>query len=377
MKAVLIGPASPLRGGIANFNESLELAFIKKGIDAEIVSFYFQYPSFLFPGKTQKADGKLDSRLKIKSLISSINPYSWIKTALYIKKLQPDIVIVQYWLPLMAPALGSILKLIGKKNRPKIISIVHNAQPHEKRPGDKLFTRYFARQCDGFICLSKSVLEDLSMFTGSIHKIFVPHPVYDIFGEKVSKVEAREKLGIAKDEKVILFFGIIRRYKGLELLLNSMAQDEVRKQNIKLLIAGEFYEDKQPYLSQIEALNLGNQVIIVDKFISTEEVKYYFCAADLVAQPYLNATQSGVTQIAYNFERPMLVTNVGGLAEIVPDKKVGYVTEIDSKSIATAINDFYENNREADMSKQVAIEKLRFSWNSMVDSIIHLAENLK
>ena len=377
MKAVLIGPASPLRGGIANFNESLNLAFIKKGIDAEIMSFYFQYPSFLFPGKTQKVDGKIDIRLKIKSLISSINPYSWIRTALYIKKIQPDIVIVQYWLPLMAPALGSILKLLGQKKRPKIIAIVHNAQPHEKRPGDKLFTKYFARQCDGFICLSKSVLEDLSMFTSSTHKIFVPHPVYDIFGEKVSKVEAREKLGIAIDEKVILFFGIIRRYKGLELLLKSMAQDEVRKQNIKLLIAGEFYEDKQPYLSQIEALSLGNHVIIEDKFISTEEVKYYFCASDLVAQPYLNATQSGVTQIAYNFERPMLVTNVGGLAEIVPDKKVGYVTEIESKSIAAAISDFYENNREVEMSKQVAIEKLRFSWGSMIESIIHLAEDLK
>ena len=376
MKAVLIGPAFPLRGGIANFNESLNFAFIKKGIDAEIVSFYFQYPSFLFPGKTQKVDGKTDIRLKIKPLISSINPYSWIRTALYIKRIQPDIVIVQYWLPLMAPALGSILKLLGQKKRPKVIAIIHNALPHEKRPGDKLFTKYFTHHCDGFICLSKSVLNDLSIFTSNVNKIFVPHPVYDIFGEKVSKVEAREKLGIGINEKVVLFFGIIRRYKGLELLLNSMAHDEIRKQNIKLLIAGEFYEDKQAYLSQIEALNLGKQVIIEDKFISTEEVKYYFCAADLVAQPYLNATQSGVTQIAYNFERPMLVTNVGGLAEIVPDKKVGYVTEIDSKSIAKAINDFYENKREAEMSKQVAIEKLRFSWDSMVEKIIQLSENI-
>jgi D-inositol-3-phosphate glycosyltransferase len=377
MKAILLGPAHPLKGGIANFNESLAIAFIKNSIETEIVTFYYQYPAFLFPGETQKAEGKAPYSLKIKSLISSINPWSWIKTARFIAHESPDLVIVQYWMPFMAPALGTILRFMSKKHVPKVIAIVHNAKPHEKRFGDNVLTKYFANTCHGFVCLSKSVLTDLDDYTYNPNKVFVPHPVYDIFGDKISKKEARKYLGIKDEEKVLLFFGIIRKYKGLELLLNSLAEEKVKNLGVKLIVAGEFYEDKQHYLALANRLNLSDNIIFTNKFIPTESVKYYFCASDIIVQPYLNATQSGVTQIAYNFERPMLVTNVGGLAEIVFDKHTGYVTEVDAKSIAEAIVDFYVNNREATMSANVALEQYRFTWHAMVDAIINLSENLK
>jgi D-inositol-3-phosphate glycosyltransferase len=376
MKAVLLGPAHPLRGGIANFNESLAIAFIKNSIETEIVSFYYQYPSFLFPGKTQKAEGKAPYSLKIKSLVSSINPWSWIKTARFIAHESPDLVIVQYWMPFMAPALGTILRFLNRKHVPKVIAIVHNAKPHENRIGDVAFTKFFANSCHGFICLSKSVLTDLDEFTFNPNKVFVPHPVYDIFGDKVSKKEARKFLGLNDDERVLLFFGIIRKYKGLELLLNSIATEKVKKLNVKLIVAGEFYEDRQYYLNLTNKLNLKENVIFIDKFIPTDNVKYYFCGSDIIVQPYIDATQSGVTQIAYNFERPMIVTNVGGLAEIVFDKHTGYVTEVNSDSIADAITDFYDNNREETMSANVALEQYRFTWHAMVDAILNLSENL-
>jgi D-inositol-3-phosphate glycosyltransferase len=377
LKAILLGPAHPLRGGIANFNESLGIAFIKNSIETEIISFSFQYPTFLFPGKTQKSDSKAPENLTIHSLLSSVNPITWWRTANYIKKQSPDIIIVQFWLPLMGMALGSVIRLLGKKNRPRIVAVVHNAKPHEKRFGDEFLTKYFLNVCDGFVTLSKSVLDDLTEFTDNTNKIFVPHPIYDIFGDKVEKDEARDFLELDKQARIILFFGIIRKYKGLGLLLKALAIDRVRKLNLKVLVAGEFYEDKNQYYQQISEYGLKDSVIISNKFISNDEVKQYFCAADLIVQPYLSGTQSGVTQIAYNFERPMLVTNVGGLAEIVFDGKTGYVTELDEESIANALVDFYENNREAEMSKNVAEEQYRFTWHAMVDAITGLTEKIQ
>lgn len=377
MKALLLGPAYPLRGGIANFNESLAVAFIKNSIDTHIVSFYFQYPSFLFPGKTQFTKNKPAHFIEIKSLLSSINPISWYKTAKYIEQENPDVIIVQYWMPFMAPALGSVLRLIRRKKAPKVIAIVHNAKPHEKQPGATMLTKYFMNVCHGYISLSKSVLKDLDEFTANPNKIFIPHPVYDIFGDKVSKNEARKHLSIGLQERVICFFGIIRKYKGLELLLNAMANPSVRDLNLKLIVAGEFYDNKQFYYDLVKTLNIESNVVFTDKYIPTSEVKYYFCASDMIVQPYSDATQSGVTQIAYNFERPMLVTNVGGLAEIVFHNHTGYVTDVNAESIALSISDFYLNHREEEMSANVAMEQYRFSWHNMVDAILNLTENLQ
>lgn len=377
MKAILLGPAHPIKGGIANFNESLAIAFIKNSIETEIVSYYYLYPSLFSPNKTLKAEGKAPFSLKIKTIVNSFNPFSWIKSARFIAHESPDIVIVQYWLPFMAPALGSILRLLNKKHVPKIISIIHNVKPQNERFYNVAFTRYFLNSCNGFICLSKSQLNDLEVFTTNPNKVFVPHPVYDIFGDKIEKSEARKFLGINDDDRVLLFFGIIKKYKGLELLLNSMATEKVRKLKVKLIVAGEFFEERSHILSLVNKLNLKDNIIFSNKFIPTDNVKYYFCSADIIVQPYIDITQSGVTQIAYNFERPMIVTNVGGLADIVFDKHTGYVTNVNADSIADAIVDFYDNNREDVMSANVALEQYRFSWHAMVDAILNLSENIK
>lgn len=376
MKAVIVGPAHPFRGGIANFSEALCQSFLENGIDAEIVTFTMQYPGFLFPGKTQFAEGDGPKGLKITRLINSVNPLSWNTAANYISKQQPDILIVMFWMPFMAPALGKVARKVSKTTNCKVIGITHNVIPHENRIGDKQLTNYFVHSCDGYIALAKSVLEDLKEFTSNPNAIFIPHPIYNIFGNKVEKSEAKEFLKLNQQDKTILFFGIIRKYKGLDLLLEALGQDILKPLNIKLIVAGEFYEDKARYIEMIDKLSLKDNVIITEKFIPSEEVKYYFCASDIIVQPYHTATQSGVTQIAYNFDRPMLVTNVGGLAEIVPNEKVGYVTEKNPTSIANAIFDFYNNNREDEFSQNAAIEKEKFSWNNMVTGIIELVDNI-
>lgn len=371
LKVVIVGPAFPLRGGIADFNEALALAFQKENIRTSLYSFYFQYPKFLFPGKTQNADGQANPELKISSTISSVNPLSWLNTANKIAEEKPEIVIIRYWLPFMAPALGTIAKILRRK-KIHVIAITDNVIPHEKRPGDNMFTKYFVNNCDAFVTMSKSVLNDLSKFTSTTKKKFIPHPIYNIFGESLSKGEARKKLGIPEEDKLILFFGFIRSYKGLDLLIEAMNDAELKKQNVRLLIAGEFYEDSKPYLDRIAELNSEKRFILHTSFIGKDEVKNYFCAADLVVQPYKSATQSGITQIAYYFGRPMLVTNVGGLAEIVADQRVGYVTERNADSIAKAIADFYLHHRENEFSKNALADREKFSWKSFTNGILEL-----
>ncbi len=373
MKIIIIGPAFPLRGGIAHLNESLCRAFIKEGDSAEIVSFSLQYPSFLFPGKTQKEEGNPPTDITIHTKINSINPLNWLSVASFIKKQKPDLVIIRYWLPFMAPCLGTIARLI-KSTSTKIVAICDNVIPHEKRPGDKQLTQYFVNSCDAFVVMSKSVEEDLRKFDTVKPSTFIPHPVYDIFGKAVSKEEAQKKLNLNPADKHILFFGFIRKYKGLDLLLNALTNIKLKTLNIKLIIAGEFYDNKDEYLQLIKENGLENNVIIRSDFIPSEEVKYYFCAADIIVQPYHTATQSGVTQIAYHFARPMLVTNVGGLAEIVTHNRVGYVTETNAESIAASLTDFYQNKREKEFSENAAIDSSKFSWGNMVKGIKELAK---
>ena len=371
MKIIIIGPAFPLRGGIAHLNESLCRAFIKEGDKAEIVSFSLQYPSFLFPGKTQKEEGNPPTDITIHTKINSVNPLNWFGVASFIKKQKPDLVIIRYWLPFIAPCLGTIARLI-KSPSTKIIAICDNVIPHEKRPGDKQLTQYFVNSCDAFVVMSKSVEVDLRKFDTVKPSTFIPHPVYDIFGKAVRKEEAQKKLNLNPADKHILFFGFIRKYKGLDLLIKALGNIKHQTLNIKLLIAGEFYDNKEEYLQLIKENGLENNVIIRSDFIPSEEVKYYFCAADMIVQPYHTATQSGVTQIAYHFARPMLVTNVGGLAEIVTHNRVGYVTETNAESIATALTDFYQNNREKEFSENAAIDSSKFSWENMVKGIKEL-----
>lgn len=375
-KVIIVGPAFPLRGGIANFNEALCRAMNLDGIKTKIISFSLQYPNFLFPGKTQFDEGEGPKDLTIETKINSVNPFNWLSVARAIRAEKPDYVIVRYWLPFMGPCLGTIAKLVKWRTKIKVIAITDNVIPHEKRFGDRLFTSYFVKQCDGFIAMSKAVLTDLNKFTASDKKTFLPHPIYDIFGEKVDMASARLHLGLEKEQKYILFFGFIRKYKGLELLLQAMADNRIKELGVKLIVAGEYYEDAAPYNKIIEQHGLENTVILHTNYIDSNQVKYYFCASNLVAQPYITATQSGVTQIAYHFEKPMLVTNVGGLPEIVPHQKVGYVTDINATAIADAIYDYFKNNREAEFVANTIIEKQRFEWSSFVDGVKELYQSI-
>jgi len=374
---ILVGPAFPLRGGIAHFNESFAKALIDDGYAVELVSFYLQYPSLLFPGKTQKSGGEPPKGLTIHNWLSSVNPLSWRKAANRIIALKPQVVIIRFWIPFMGPALGALAKRI-RKNGILVIGLVDNAIPHESRGFDKVLSTLFFKNCSAFFTLSTSVADDLKRLAPGKDIQTSPHPVYDIFGNSVTKSEARQKLGLEPDQKYILFFGFVRAYKGLDLLIEAMGNEGLKNFKVKLIVAGEFYEDEQKYTDLIAKHGLHESVIIRSDYIPQEEVKYYFCACNIVAQTYRTATQSGVTQIAYHFERPMLVTDVGGLAEIVPNEKVGYVVQPNANAIAEALQRFFSDKSYEDTYSQNAVlEKERFSWSHFTRKFIDFVSQLK
>ncbi|MBN8676486.1 MAG: glycosyltransferase [Chitinophagales bacterium] len=372
-KVVIIGPAHPLRGGLATFNQRLAKEFNDRGDDCSVYSFSLQYPSFLFPGKTQFTDEPAPAGIKIHTVINSVNPFNWIKIGNRLKKERPDLIIVRFWLPFMGPALGTILRRVKKNKHTKIVCIADNVIPHEKRPGDKPFTSYFLKSCDAFVTMSEKVMSDLRLFEKNKPALLVSHPLYDNFGAILSKQEARNHLGLPATEKIILFFGFIRKYKGLDILLEAMATAQLKNTGIKLLVAGEFYEDEKIYREQIEKLQLSNSLILKTDFIPDSEVKYYLCAADAVIQPYRNATQSGVTPLAYHFEKPMVVTNVGGLPSLVPHEKVGLVVEPNPEAIAEGILRFYQLGEDY-FIPHLRSGKEKYSWASLVQAITKLAD---
>jgi glycosyltransferase involved in cell wall biosynthesis len=333
----------------------------------------------MFPGKSQYTDEPAPEGITIHSVINSVNPFNWVKIGNRLKKERPDIIVVRYWLPLMGPAFGTILRRVRKNKHTRIICIADNVIPHEKRLGDTPFTRYFLKSCDAFITMSEKVMKDLKFFEKQKPAQLVAHPLYDNFGEAISKQEARMQLGLPQDENIILFFGFIRTYKGLDLLLEAlsvMKRSGDTYPDVKLLIAGEFYEDPKPYHEQIEKLGIKDQLILRTDFIPDSEVKYYLCAADAVIQPYRNATQSGVTPLAYHFEKPMIVTNVGGLPTLVPDQKVGLVVEPNPQAIAEGIVRFYQLG-ENYFIPHLRSEKQKYSWANMVNTIIRLANDIQ
>jgi glycosyltransferase involved in cell wall biosynthesis len=370
---VIIGPAHPLRGGLASYDERLAKEFIKEGFDTTIYTFSYQYPSFLFPGTTQYSSEPAPENIPIKVKINSVNPFNWIVVGNELKKLKPDYIVVRYWLPFMGPCLGTILRRVKRNHHTKVICIADNIFPHEKRPGDKIFTKYFLKPIDGFITMSQKVLADLKIFAKTKPAQFVPHPLYDNFGDIISKEEARTKLSIGHEDRVILFFGFIRKYKGLDILLESMKiiNSKFKIQHLKLLIAGEFYEDEKNYQQLLNDPSIKDNLILHTHFISDSEVKYYLCSADCVVQPYRNATQSGVTPLAYHFEIPMIVTNVGGLPSLVPDKKVGLIAEPNAESIAEKIAEYFELGEEFFLS-HLREEKKKYSWKVMTEAILNM-----
>ncbi len=371
-RIVIIGSAHPLRGGgISTFNERLAKALDEAGHEAVIESFSLQYPSFLFPGKSQFTDDPPPPGLRIRSRINSINPLSWWRVGQALRREKPDLIIARYWIPFMGPAFGTILRLAKKNRHTRVISILDNFIPHEGRPGDKAFTRYFAGPVDAFVTMSRQVLGEVSAALPQKPAAFTPHPVYDNYGEAVPRAAACRKLGLDAGKKYLLFFGFIRAYKGLDLLLQALPL--VKDPDIHLIIAGEYYGDPAPYESLISGNNLEDRVHRFTDFIPTEDVRYFFSAADLVVQPYKSATNSGITQVAYHFEKPMVVTNVGGLPEVVPDGKAGFVVAPEPEAIAAGIERFFSGNYGAQMQSGLRDEKRKYSWDTFVEVLLKTA----
>jgi glycosyltransferase involved in cell wall biosynthesis len=382
MKVVIIGPAYPLRGGLASFDQRLCRAFAEAGHDASIYSFSLQYPGFLFPGTTQYSSDPPPEGIEIHSLINSISPLNWLSTGERLRKEAPDLLVVRYWLPFMGPALGTILRRVRKNGRTRIIAITDNVLPHEKRPGDLVFTRYFLKACDGFITMSDEVMQDLRKFEKTKPAEKVIHPLYDNFGEIVPKPDARHMLNekldldIGADEKIVLFFGFIRKYKGLDLLLRAMAEPGIREAGIRLLVAGEYYDEEKTYTDLIAELKIKDRLILKTDFIPDLEVQYYLCASDAVIQPYRHATQSGVTPLAYHFEKPMIVTDVGSLPSHVIHEQTGLVAKPEPSSIARAILRFFELGEDY-FIPHLRMEKKKYSWKNLVNTILGLSHDIQ
>lgn len=369
MKIIIVGTAFPYRGGLAAYNERLAVEYIKQGNEVEIITFSLQYPSFLFPGKSQFSEEFAPKDLPIKRMIHSMNPLNWIRVGYKIKEKSPDIVIFSYWMAFMAPCFGTIARF-GHSPKTKMVGLIHNMIPHEPTIFDKIFPRYFVNAMDGFVAMAESVATDIKHFDSyNKPKVVSPHPIYDHYGCALTKKVAAMKLGLHEHNSYILFFGFIRHYKGLDLLMEAFSDPRLREFPLKLIVAGEFYENPQPYFELIIKLKLEGFVELRTSFIPDKDVRNYFSLADIVAQPYRTATQSGVSQIAYHFEKPMLVTNVGGLAETIPTGKVGYVVEVDPKQIADALVDFFTNQRAEKMIENIKVEKQKFLWSRLTQAI--------
>lgn len=371
MKIIVIGTAHPYRGGLAAFNERLAGQFQQEGHEVELYTFTLQYPNFLFPGKTQFTDSPAPAGLTIRRRVNSCNPFNWLSVGREIAKKKPDMVVFAYWMSFMAPCYGTMARRIRRNGHTRCVGLVHNMIPHEPNVLDKLLPPYFVKAMDGFTTLSQSVIQDIERFDhGAKPKSWAPHPIYDHYGELVDKAEARRQLGLHENGKYVLFFGFIRDYKGLDLLLDAFGDIRLQDSGVRLLVAGEFYGDPKPYLDRINELDISDSVVMHNDYIPDDRVNLYFRACDIVAQPYKTATQSGVTQVAFHFEKPMLVTNVGGLPEIVPDGKVGYVVEPDAQQIADALVRFYKEGREEAFTEGVREEKKKYSWDRMTKAVI-------
>lgn len=372
MKIILLGTSWPYRGGLATFNERLARQFIAEGHEVELWTFTLQYPSFLFPGKTQYTSEPAPQDLQIRRCLNSCNPFNWLRVGRAVRKAAPDLLICCYWMSFFAPAYGLISRMAKRNGRTRCIALVHNMIPHEPTILDKLFAPYFVASQDGFVALSESVVRDIDKLDKKNKpKTFSPHPIYDHYGERMSKAEACKALGLEPKKDYMLFFGLVRAYKGLDLLLDAFGLVKEQLPDLQLVIAGEFYEDEEKYRAQIEANGLTERVILRNEFIPDADLRKYFGAADLVVQPYKTATQSGVTQVAFHFEKPMLVTNVGGLGEIVHDHKMGYACAPAAEAIADDLMDYFNKNRQAAFTEYLKQEKTKYAWSNMTRAFLN------
>ena len=377
MRIVILGTAWPYRGGLAAFNERLAKQFVQEGHEVKVVTFTLQYPSFLFPGKTQYSSENAPEGLKIVREVNSCNPLSWVKVGKRLQKEVPDLLISCYWMAFFAPCYGVIQNIVKRNGKTKCIGLVHNMIPHEPNILDKCLAPFYVKHTDGFVALSDSVVRDIaSLDKKQKPKTFSPHPVYDHYGEKMDKHEACEALGVDEGKKYMLFFGLVRAYKGLDLLLDAFGKVKDELDDLQLIVAGEFYEDEEKYRKQIADNGLTDRVIVKNEFIADGDLRKYFGAADLIVQPYKTATQSGVTQVAFHFEKPCLVTNVGGLGEIIHDGKMGYAVVPQVDAIADGLRDYYKNDRQVAFTEYLNEEKQKYEWGRMTEVILGLRFNV-
>ena len=374
MKVCIVGPAHPYRGGLASIMEIMARTFAARGNDVEIKTFTVQYPSLLFPGKSQTVCTPPPADLRIERCVNTVDPFNWWRVGRAIRRQRPDFVLMKYWTPFMAPCFGTIARLARGNGHTRTICQIDNVEPHEHHLVDRPFNRYFLSSIDGFIYMSEQVHEELKTYTPA-PALFSPHPLFENFGTAVPRDEACRRLGLDPAQRYALFFGLIRDYKGLDILLDAWAR--FRRPGHRLLVAGEFYAPRERYMRQIESLHLSDEVILHDFFVPDADVKHYFSAADVLVQPYKTATQSGVTQIAYQFELPMIVTDVGGLPEIVPDGRVGYVCRPDAEGVADALGRIYAGDTLARFRAAMHDEKRRFSWEEMCDRITELYASIR
>ena len=373
MKITILGPAHPYRGGLASIMEIMARTFQRRGDEVDIKTFTLQYPSLLFPGESQTVATPPPADLRICRCVNTMNPLNWVRVGRRIRRERPDFVLMKYWTPFMAPCFGTIARIARGNGHTKVLCQIDNVEPHEHHLTDKPFNRYYLHSVDGFVYMSEQVHSELRAYSDA-PALFSPHPLFENFGERVERSEACVRLGLDPANRYVLFFGLIRDYKGLDLLLDAWAQlrRAGRTEGRRLIVAGEFYPAREPYLNRIADNGLQDEVLLHDRFIPDDDVKYYFSAADFVVQPYKTATQSGVTQIAYQFCVPMVVTKVGGLAEIVPDGRVGYVCEPTPEGVAGAIERMYEGDTLQRFRENCVEERRRFSWEEMCSRITEL-----
>ena len=369
LNIAVVGPAHPYRGGLASIMETMAREFQSRGYTVNILTFTLQYPKLLFPGKSQTVETPPPTVLNIRRCVSTINPISWWRVGRELRRAKPDIILMKYWTPFMAPCFGTIARIARKNRHTKVICQIDNVKPHEHHMTDGIFNRYYLHSVDGFIYMSEQVHSELKEYT-SAPALFSPHPMFENFGKRIDRDEACKHLKLDPTLRYTMFFGLIRDYKGLDTLLDAWA--EFRREGHKLLIAGEFYTAKDRYMEQINRLGIEDDIIMHDFFIPDDEVKHYFSAAECVVLPYKTATQSGVTQICYNFCTPVIVTNVGGLAEIVPNDVVGYVCEASKDGVKHAMERIYEEGTITRLQQGMTEERKRFSWQAMCDKIEEL-----
>lgn len=371
MKIVILGPAYPYRGGLASIMHTMAREYQQRGHEVKIYTFSVQYPSILFPGKTQYVDGPAPADLHIERVINTVNPLNWISLGLRLKRERPDMVLMKYWTPFMAPCFGTIARIARTNGVTKVVCQIDNVEPHESHIIDKPCNYYYLRGVDGFVYMSEQVHRELKSYT-SAPAIFSPHPMFENFGTAIDRTEACRRIGVDAEQDYTLFFGLIRDYKGLDMLLRAWAK--WMPDDRKLLVAGEFYTSRESYVALIDELGLKDRVVLHDRFIADEDVCCYFSVADSLVLPYRSATQSGVTQIAYNFSLPMLVTNVGGLPEIVLDGVVGLVCEPTVDGILQGLQRIYADGVLSQLKANFATERKRFSWSAMCDKLLEVYE---